>query len=49
MSRQNVYDDEAFFAGYQQLRDSDSGLNAAIEQPGLRALLPELADRKSVV
>jgi hypothetical protein len=32
MSRQNVYDDEAFFAGYQQLRDAESGINAAIEQ-----------------
>ena len=45
MSRQNVYDDDAFFAGYQQLRDAESGINAAIEQPGLRALLPELAGR----
>jgi ubiquinone/menaquinone biosynthesis C-methylase UbiE len=45
MSRQNVYDDEAFFAGYQQLRDAESGINAAIEQPGLRARLPELTGR----
>jgi ubiquinone/menaquinone biosynthesis C-methylase UbiE len=42
MSRQNVYDDEAFFGGYQQLRDSESGLNAAVEQPALRALLPDV-------
>jgi ubiquinone/menaquinone biosynthesis C-methylase UbiE len=40
VSRQNVYDDEAFFAGYQQLRDTEGGINAAIEQPALRALLP---------
>jgi len=42
MSRQNVYDDEAFFSGYQQLRDAESGINAAIEQPALRALLPDV-------
>ncbi len=45
MSRQNVYDDQAFFAGYQQLRDAESGINAAVEQPGLRALLPEVTGR----
>jgi SAM-dependent methyltransferase len=38
-----VYDDEAFFNGYQQLRDAEAGLNAAIEQPALRALLPEVS------
>ena len=42
MTRQNVYDDEAFFGGYQQLRDSESGINAAVEQPALRALLPDV-------
>ncbi len=40
MARQNIYDDEVFFAGYQQLRQTRSGLNEAIEQPALRALLP---------
>jgi SAM-dependent methyltransferase len=45
MSRQNVYDDEAFFCGYQQLRQAETGINAAIEQPGLRALLPPVAGR----
>ena len=45
MSRQNVYEDEAFFASYQQLRDSESGLNAAVEQPALRALLPDVTGR----
>ena len=45
MSRQNVYDDEGFFAGYQQLRDSESGINAAVEQPALRALLPDVTGR----
>jgi len=45
MSRQNIYDDGSFFSGYQQLRDAESGLNAAVEQPGLRALLPDPAGR----
>ena len=43
MSRQNIYDDDAFFNGYQQMRDAESGINAAVEQPGLRALLPDVA------
>ena len=45
MSRQNVYDDGSFFSGYQQMRDAESGINAAVEQPGLRALLPDPAGR----
>jgi ubiquinone/menaquinone biosynthesis C-methylase UbiE len=45
MSRQNIYDDGSFFSGYQQMRDAESGINAAVEQPGLRALLPDLAGR----
>jgi SAM-dependent methyltransferase len=45
MSRQNVYDDDSFFTLYQQLRDSEGGLNAAVEQPALRALLPDVTGR----
>jgi ubiquinone/menaquinone biosynthesis C-methylase UbiE len=37
---QNVYDDPAFFAGYQAMRSASTGLNEALEQPALRALLP---------
>jgi 2-polyprenyl-3-methyl-5-hydroxy-6-metoxy-1,4-benzoquinol methylase len=37
---QNVYDDPAFFAGYAALRESDSGLNAMLEQPAFARLLP---------
>jgi len=40
---QNIYDDPEFFAGYKHLRDTRSGLNEALEQPALRALLPDLA------
>ena len=39
---QNIYDDDRFFDGYRQLRESGRGLNEAIEQPALRRLLPAL-------
>jgi len=41
---QNIYDDPTFFAGYVELRRTESGLNAALEQPALIALLPESLD-----
>ena len=37
---QNIYDDEAFFAGYSRLRRSIEGLDGAPEWPALLALLP---------
>ncbi|MGK9234880.1 class I SAM-dependent methyltransferase [Inquilinus limosus] len=37
---QNIYDDPVFFAGYAALRESESGLNAVLEQPALARLLP---------
>lgn len=40
--KQNIYDDPAFFDGYQRLRDTDSGLNGAVEDPAVRSLLPDL-------
>lgn len=40
MPGQNVYDDDEFFAGYQAMRAAGSGLNEAVEQPALQALLP---------
>ena len=42
LAMQNIYDDERFFAGYQELRESGRGLNESIEQPALRGLLPDL-------
>jgi ubiquinone/menaquinone biosynthesis C-methylase UbiE len=45
VSRQNIYDDPAFFTAYQEMRDAESGINAAIEQPALRALLPDVTGR----
>ena len=42
---QNIYDDPVFFAGYQALRQADSGLNGAVEVPALREILPPLDGR----
>ena len=41
---QNIYDDEAFFAGYSQLPRSVQGLDGAPEWPVLRGMLPELPE-----
>jgi SAM-dependent methyltransferase len=43
--KQNVYDDPQFFEGYRKLRDSDSGLNGAVEEPAIRTILPDLRGR----
>ena len=37
--RQNIYDDEAFFQGYAELRASPGNLNDLVEQPALLPLL----------
>lgn len=42
---QNIYDEPRFFEGYRTLRQTDSGLNGAVEIPALRSLLPDLADK----
>jgi SAM-dependent methyltransferase len=39
----NIYDDEYFFSAYREYRKSPHSLNTAIEQPGLKAVLPGLA------
>ena len=41
--KQNIYDHPDFFAGYQSLRDDDTGLNGALEEPAMRRVLPNLA------
>jgi SAM-dependent methyltransferase len=43
---QNIYDDETFFSGYSQLPRSIEGLDGAPEWPSLRALLPDLSERR---
>jgi SAM-dependent methyltransferase len=42
VTRQNVYDNAAFFESFQRLRRTESGLNAVLEQPAVRALLPDV-------
>jgi SAM-dependent methyltransferase len=38
---QNVYDDDVFFAGYERLRRTGTGLNDVLEQPALWSMLPK--------
>jgi SAM-dependent methyltransferase len=39
---QNIYDNDAFFAGYSQLGRSLEGLDGAAEWPSLQAMLPPM-------
>lgn len=43
--KQNIYDNPEFFLGYQKLRDHDTGLNGAIEDPAFMAIWPESKQR----
>jgi len=45
---QNIYDDEAFFAGYAQLPRSVDGLDAAMEWPTLQTLIGDVAGPRVV-
>ncbi len=40
--RQNIYDNDEFFAGYSRARENPVAMNYTVEQPGIRALLPVL-------
>ena len=40
--KQNIYDNPDFFKGYMDLRSSEKGFNAAVEEPAIRSLLPSL-------
>ena len=44
--KQNRYDDEDFFSKYAAMPRSQQGLAAAAEWPALRALLPDLRDKR---
>ncbi|CAM4178852.1 class I SAM-dependent methyltransferase [Paenibacillus alkaliterrae] len=44
--KQNKYDDSGFFENYSQMPRSIGGLNAAGEWSALRALLPDLCNKK---
>lgn len=43
---QNKYDDPAFFAAYSAMPRSTGGLEAALEWPVLRAMLPDLGGKR---
>jgi SAM-dependent methyltransferase len=45
---QNIYDDDAFFAGYSRLPRSIAGLAGMPEWPALRAMLPRLRGARVV-
>jgi ubiquinone/menaquinone biosynthesis C-methylase UbiE len=44
--KQNIYDDPRFFEGYSKMRRHEAGLNAAIDQPAMRSVLPQLAGKR---
>ena len=42
---QNIFDDPTFFAEYKNLRENEPNYNDLLEQPAMRALLPDLAGK----
>ena len=44
--RQNLYDDDEFFAGYSRAREDPIATNYTVEQPEIRALLPDLTGKR---
>lgn len=46
MSKQNIYDNEAFFENFKDKRESDINFNDCIETPILLAMLPDLRGKK---
>ena len=44
--KQNKYDDHGFFEKYSQMPRSTGGLKEAGEWPALRAMLPDLQDKR---
>ncbi len=43
--KQNIYDNEEFFLKYSEMRNSESGYNAGLEEPAVRSLLPDLSGK----
>ena len=42
--KQNIYDNQEFFRGYNELREMKAGLNEALEHPALFSLFPDVQD-----
>jgi SAM-dependent methyltransferase len=43
--KQNIYDDPTFFEAYRKLRESESGLNGAVEEPAFLGVLADLCGK----
>ena len=46
MSKQNIYDNETFFEGYKQIRNSRDNANNLFEIPALFSMMPDLKGKK---
>ena len=46
MARQNVFDEDVFFAGYRKIRAKDGNANDLFEIPALLSILPELKGKR---
>lgn len=44
--KQNIYDNPKFFESYHKLRSSKITYNDFVEQPALKALLPDLTGKR---
>jgi ubiquinone/menaquinone biosynthesis C-methylase UbiE len=47
-NRQNLYDNDEFFDGYSLARENSLTMNYTVEQPGIRALLPEIKGARTL-
>ena len=46
MAKQNIYDNETFFAGYKKIRDNEANANNLFEIPALFSMMPDLKGKK---
>ncbi len=46
MAKQNIYDNDTFFAGYKKLRDNEVNANNLFEIPALFSMLPDLKGKR---
>ena len=46
MAKQNIYDNEIFFAGYKKIRENEGNANNLFEIPVLFSLLPDLTGKR---
>ena len=44
--KQNIFDQPSFFAAYMDFRKSDAGFNAALEEPAMIKLLPDVRGKR---